>query len=256
MEASTKDSLAKDSLAGLSKIAVAIDGPAGAGKSTVARMIAERLGLVFMNTGSFYRGLALLLLREGGGATDGSSGKIDLSNKEKIIEAAARHSFDYTDEGLFVDGELVETYLRSDAVERVVSPVSAIPEVRRILNKKIRAIGEGRGVVCEGRDMTTVVFPGTPFKFYLDASAETRARRRFEQGTSKLTLEEIKAAIEERDALDRDKPEGSLQIAPDAFYIDSSILTIENVCAIILAEILKRGQEGIHNGSDGSGKGC
>lgn len=246
----------KDKTAGLSKIAVAIDGPAGAGKSTVAKKIADALGLIFMNTGSFYRGLALMLLRESGGGKNGSGGKIDFSNAAAIIAAAESHSFDYTNEGLFADGECLEPYLRSDAVERVVSPVSAIPEVRRILNKKIKAVGEKHGVVCEGRDMTTVVFPETPYKFYLDASAETRARRRLEQGTSSLTLDEIKAAIEERDALDRNKPEGSLMIAPDALYIDSSGLTIEQVCAIILAEILTRRQEGTHNGSDGSGKGC
>ena len=122
----------------------------------------------------------------------------------------------------------------------MVSPVSAIPEVRRILNKKIKAIGEERGVVCEGSDMTTVVFPDTPFKFYLDASVETRAMRRLEQGTSKMSFGEIKVAIEERDALDRNKIEGSLIKAADALYIDSSVLTIEKVCAIILSEIQKR----------------
>ena len=234
------DTSKKDKNSELSKIVVAIDGPAGSGKSTVAKMIAETLGLIFMNTGSFYRGLALLLLRECGGGVDGSRGKIDLSNAEEIIASLSRYSFDYTSAGLFADGECLEPYLRSDAVEGVVSPVSAIPEVRRILNKKIKAIGEKSGVVCEGRDMTTVVFPDTPFKFYLDASVETRARRRFEQGTSKMTFEEIKAAIEERDALDRNKSEGRLMIAPDAFYIDSSVLTIENVCAIIYSEIQKR----------------
>ena len=225
---------------GAPKMVVAIDGPAGAGKSTVAKKVACSLGLIFMNTGSFYRGLALLLLRAGGGGADGSGGKINLTNIEEIIAAAARSSFDYTGEGLFACGECLEPYLRSDAVEGVVSPVSAIPEVRHILNKKIKAIGEEHGVVCEGRDMTTVVFPDTPFKFYLDASVEARARRRFEQGTSKMSFEEIKAAIEERDALDRNKPEGSLVIAPDALFIDSTVLTIEEVCAIILFEIQKR----------------
>lgn len=246
----------KDKGSCLSKIVVAIDGPAGAGKSTVAKRIACALGLVFMNTGSFYRGLALLLLREGGGGKDGSGGKIDFSDTGAIVAAAARHSFDYTEEGLFAGHECLEPYLRSDAVERVVSPVSAIPEVRHILNKKIKAIGERSGVVCEGRDMTTVVFPDTPYKFYLDASAETRARRRFEQGTSKLALEEIRAAIEKRDELDRNKAEGSLMVAPGALYIDSSVLTIENVCAIILSEVQKRTQEGISNGSEGSGNRC
>ncbi len=238
------------------KIVVAIDGPAGAGKSTVAKRIAAALGLIFMNTGSFYRGLALMLLREGGGDKSGKGGKIDLCNEAAVIAAARRYSFEYKEEGLFAGEELIEPYLRSDWIERVVSPVSAIPEVRRIINKKIRASGEKSGVVCEGRDMTTVVFPDTPYRFYLDASVEVRARRRLEQNTGSLSFEEIRDAIEKRDSIDRSKPEGRLLIASGVFYIDSSHLTIEEVCAIMLDKILVSGQEGIYNGSDGSGKGC
>ena len=236
------------------KIIVAIDGPAGAGKSTIAKKLAEKLNLVFMNTGSFYRGLTLMLLRSKGADAAGSGGeKVDLKDTQAVIDFTETLSFEYSSEGLSINGENVEKYLRTDTVESIVSPVSAIPEVRRILNKKIRAVAEKTGGVCEGRDMTTVVFPDTPFKFYLDASVETRAMRRFAQGTSSLSLEEIRESIEQRDALDRNKVEGSLRIAPDAFYLDSSGLTIDEVCDIMLAEILGKG---IYNGAEGSGKGC
>ncbi len=236
------------------KTIVAIDGPAGAGKSTVAKKIAEKLGLIFMNTGSFYRGLTLMLLRDCGSDEAGYGGKkVNLEDRKGIIDFTETLSFEYSSDGLSINGENVEQYLRNDAVESIVSPVSAIPEVRRILNRKIRAVAEKTGVVCEGRDMTTVVFPDTPHKFYLDASVETRAMRRFTQGTSSLSLDEIRKSIEQRDNLDRNKEEGSLRISPDAFYLDSSGLTIDEVCDIMLAEILGKG---IHNGAEGSGKGC
>lgn len=236
------------------KMIVAIDGPAGAGKSTVAKRLAETLGLVFMNTGSFYRGLTLMLLRGNGSDASGCGGRaVNLADESRIVDFAKTLSFEYSSQGLAIDGENVERYLRNDAVEGIVSPVSAIPEVRRILNEKIRAVAEKTGVVCEGRDMTTVVFPRTPYKFYLDASVETRAARRFAQGTSARSLGEIKKSIEERDTLDKNKVEGSLRISDDAFYLDSSGLTIDEVCDIMLAEIRRKG---LHNGSEGSGKGC
>ena len=105
------------------------------------------------------------------------------------------------------------------------------------MNKKLRKITEKQSVVCEGRDITTVVFPNAEHKFYLDASSDVRAKRRFDQGVSDLTLEEIKTAIEKRDEIDKNKKEGSLKIAEDATYIDTSLLTIDEVCAIILSKI-------------------
>lgn len=217
---------------------IAIDGPAGSGKSTIARIVAKHFNLTFMNTGSFYRGVTLALLRSKGGAADGSGGvNPDLSKVQDIIDFTRKVDLDYRNSHLYLDNEDVEIYLRSDAVESIVAPLSAIVEVRHILNEKIRKIAHATGVVCEGRDMTTVVFPDAEHKFYLDASVSARARRRFDQGTSTQNILELEASIAERDTIDRNKKEGSLKIAPDAFYIDTSDLTIEVVCAIIISKI-------------------
>jgi small subunit ribosomal protein S1 len=217
---------------------IAIDGPAGSGKSTVARMIASRLGLTFMNTGSFYRGVTLALLRSTGGAPDGSGAKKpDLADEQTVIHFARTVPLDYRNSHLFIGDEDVEPFLRTDPVESIVAPVSAIVEVRHIVNEKIREVARTTGVVCEVRDMTTVVFPDADYKFYLDATVTARARRRFEQGTSSLTLGDIVASIETRDAIDRNKKEGSLKIAEDAVYLDTSDLTIAQVCDMIISKI-------------------
>lgn len=217
---------------------VAIDGPAGSGKSTIAKMLAANLGLTFMNTGSFYRGVTLALLRSFGGNKDGTGGGIpNLGDEASIIAFVRTVPFDYRKSHLFIGDEDVESYLRSDVVEAIVAPLSAIVEVRHIVNEKIRQVAKKTSVVCEGRDMTTVVFPDADYKFYLDASVGARAKRRYEQGTSGMTLAQIEASIAERDEVDRNKKEGSLKIAPDAVYLDTSDLTIKQVCDMIISKI-------------------
>jgi len=217
---------------------IAIDGPAGSGKSTLAKMLAEHLNITFMNTGSFYRALALAVLRSFGGGNDGSGGQTpDLSDEEKWTSFAEKTELFYINGSMFLGNENVEAYLRSDAVESIVAPLSAIVPIRHILNKKIREEAAKTGAVCEGRDMTTVVFPNADIKFYLDASVEARAKRRFDQGTSNLSPEEIKKTILERDEVDKNKKEGSLKVAPDAVYLDTSDLNINEVYAKMLAEV-------------------
>ncbi|MBQ3025249.1 MAG: (d)CMP kinase [Spirochaetaceae bacterium] len=206
---------------------VAIDGPAGTGKSTVAKIIAEKLNITFLNSGSFYRGITLGLLRD----------KIDLNNEEKILEYAENLDLDYVNEHLILNGEDVNHLLHQDIISEHSSPISAIVELRNIVNKKLRKITEKQSVVCEGRDITTVVFPNAEYKFYLDATSEVRAKRRFNQGVSDLSFEEIKAAIEKRDEIDKNKKVGALKIAEDATYIDTSLLTIDEVCEIIIGKI-------------------
>ncbi len=206
---------------------VAIDGPAGCGKSTVAKIIADRLNITFLNSGSFYRGITLSLLRSGQ----------DISDHEAVVQLARSLDIDYVDSRLVINGEDVEDQLHTDQVDAHTAQVSSIIPLRHIVNEKIRHITESLSIVCEGRDMTTVVFPDAEHKFYLDASIDVQALRRFNQGVSKLSLEEIKETIRQRDEIDKAKAEGALKISPDATYIDTSDLTIEQVCEIILHKI-------------------
>lgn len=206
---------------------IAIDGPAGTGKSTVAGIIAKRLNITFLNSGSFYRGLTLVILEAG----------VDISDKNAVIEFCKKQELGYVNSHLILNGVDVESRLHEDAVSANASPVSAIPEVRHIVNDKLHEVTKSLSIVCEGRDMTTVVFPDAEYKFYLDASIDVQAKRRYDQGVSNMSLEEIKAAIIKRDELDKNKVEGALKIAPDATYIDTSDLTIENVCEIIISKI-------------------
>ena len=206
---------------------IAIDGPAGTGKSTVAALIAKKLDIIFLNSGSFYRALTLALLES----------NVDINDSNDVIEFCKKQKLDYVNSRLILNGIDVEDRLHEDKVSAYVSPVSSIPEVRHIVNDRLHEIVKSLSIVCEGRDMTTVVFPDADYKFYLDASIDVQALRRYKQGVSSLSLEEIKNAIIKRDELDKNKPEGSLKIAPDAVYIDTSDLTIEDVCAIIINKI-------------------
>ena len=210
---------------------VAIDGPAGTGKSTVAHKVAQELGLTFLNSGSFYRALTLSALDAG----------INIDDTDSMMEFAGKQKLDYVNAHLFLNGKDIDDLLHQDKVDANVSKVSSIVPLRHLVNDRMREIVKSLSIICEGRDMTTVVFPKAEFKFYLDASIDVQAQRRFDQGVSGLTLEEVKAAIIKRDEQDRNKAEGSLKRAADAQYIDTSDLTINDVCAIIINKIKSKG---------------
>jgi cytidylate kinase len=214
---------------------IAIDGPAGSGKSTIARMLAEGLGFTYVNSGNIYRAMTLRSLRL----------SIDSSNQAAILESSRSASIEYRGGRLFLDGADVEDELHSASVDALVAQLSAIPPLRDIVNAHVRRVAGSSDAVVEGRDMTTVVFPGADVKFYLDASAEARARRRFGQGLSSQTFEEIRDNIAMRDVIDRSKSVGALKIAPDALYLDSSDLTIQEVYDKVYVKILNLRE---HNG--------
>ena len=206
---------------------VAIDGPAGVGKSTIASCVANRLGFLYVNSGNFYRAITWKALEQG----------ILPQQEQEAIEVALHTEFDLVNGVLLVDGVNREAELHSDRVDQYVAPFSSILPIRQRVNECLRKLAQDRDLVVEGRDIGTVVFPQAEVKVYLDASVETRAKRRLGQGTSDLSYEELVQSIATRDALDRQKKEGALRIAEDAFYIDTSDLTIEQVCEKVVAII-------------------
>ncbi|MEL3909256.1 MAG: 30S ribosomal protein S1 [Treponemataceae bacterium] len=215
---------------------ITIDGPAGCGKSTVAKILAERFGLFFLNTGNFYRAVSFAFIENFGGDFLPT-----VENEAEILEYAKTLKLEYEAERFFVNGVDVSEKLRTDEVEKIVAPVSAIIELRSIVNEKIRLASEGKKIICEGRDTGSVIFPNADVKFYLDASAAVRATRRFNQGTSTKTLAKIEADIIERDKIDKNKPVGKLKIPKGAIYLDTSHLTIFEVCDIMVKEIYSKG---------------
>jgi cytidylate kinase len=209
---------------------VAIDGPAGVGKSTIARAVAETAGFLYLNSGSFYRAITWSVLQGG----------FDPEKEVDVLRAARSARLDMKDAAVLLDDRDVEADIHSDLVDRWVAPHSAIPEVRDIVNRQLRRIAEGKDVIMDGRDIGTVVFPDAEVKIFLDADARTRAERRFRQGTSTMGIEEIEKAIRERDGVDRGKKVGRLAQAPDALYIDTSHLTIQQVCERVTRATLLR----------------
>jgi cytidylate kinase len=204
---------------------VAIDGPAGSGKSTMARMLSRQFDLgggrrfIYINSGNLYRAVTLACLRRGVDALEGGA----------VVDAARSVSLDCVSGAALLDGEDVSALLHNDEIDALVSRVSANIPVRHIINDMIKRVAESNDIIVEGRDMTTVVFPDAQARFYLDARDVSRAERRFAQGVSNLSVEEIRLAIEKRDSLDKNKPEGSLKLADGVVYIDTSYLTINQV---------------------------
>lgn len=206
---------------------VAIDGPAGVGKSSIAKKVSDELGMYYLNSGNFYRGVTYRILNLG----------LDPAKPDDCVKAAKEAQFDVKDGRFYLDGEDVEDKLHHPSIDIWSSKVSVNPQVRSIVNERIHDLTKRMDVVAEGRDMTTVVFPNAEHKFFFDALPEIRARRRYEQNPGVMDYDTILKEINERDAIDRNKPVGGLKIAPDAVYIDTSYLTINEVCEKVIKAV-------------------
>ncbi len=214
---------------------VAIDGPAGAGKGTITKMVGEKVGLVNIDTGATFRCVALNMLQE----------NIHMDEEEKIKKILEKIDIQMEHDGkVYLNGEEVTKRIRENDVNDLVSPVSVLPIVRNKLLEVQRKIAEGKNVIMEGRDIGTVVFPDADVKIYLDATPEERARRRVLQNQEKgieCSYEEVLAGMKDRDRRDSTREIAPLKRADDAIYVDSTNLSIEQVVDKII-EIIKNKQ--------------
>jgi cytidylate kinase len=217
-------------------LVIAIDGPSGAGKSTVARLLAERLGYLYIDTGAMYRAIGWKAKKEG----------IDPADEAKLADLCSRTEVaikkDNSDPRFYVDGIDVSSEIRTPEMGMMASAVSKSPAVRARLLMLQRDLGRYGGVVMDGRDIGTVIFPDADAKFYLDASAAERGKRRYLELKAKgmdVDLARITKEIEERDRQDSGRDIAPLRKADDAQLIDSSALSIDEVLSRMLSEIEK-----------------
>lgn len=217
---------------------IAIDGPSASGKSTVARETARALGFNYVDSGALYRGLTWKCLREG----------INIEDPRQVIDLVARVQLEFfVEEGAVrfsLDGEDPGAQIRSVAVQERVSDLAALPEVRAVIVQHLRNTARFGSLVMEGRDIGTVVFPEAPFKFYLDADPEERARRRHQemvQSAADTTVDNVLASLQRRDRKDSTRKAAPLQIALGAKVIDSTSMAIEEVVRLVIDQVKSAG---------------
>ena len=216
---------------------VAIDGPAGAGKSTIAKAVAKKLNLIYVDTGAMYRAMALFMLRSG----------VDLQDTDKIIEKCkeADITIRYEDgvQVVFLNGENVNAFLRTEEVGNGASAISPLPEVRRKLVELQHKLAAESDCIMDGRDIGTCVLPNAQTKIYLTASSEVRAKRRYDELTAKgekCDLRKIQADIEERNYRDMHREISPLKQAEDAVLVDTSDMSVDEVIEKIISLCMKR----------------
>ncbi|MFR0611074.1 (d)CMP kinase [Limosilactobacillus balticus] len=219
---------------------VAIDGPASAGKSTVAKLVAKKFNYVYCDTGAMYRAVTLEVLNKG----------IDPKDDRRVAEIARQIKIDFepgeTEQRVFLNGKEVTHDIRLPKVAASVSAVAAVPAVREEMTKQQRQIAKNGGIVMDGRDIGTTVLPQAPVKIFMVASAYERARRRYVENQAKgintTSLEELQKAIELRDKKDSTRKVSPLTQAPDAIKLDTTNMTIDEVVSEI-SKIIKKTQD-------------
>jgi len=216
------------------ELVIAIDGPAGSGKSTVSKLVAKALGVVYIDTGAMYRALTLKAMRN----------KVDLKDEGALTGLAKSTEIDLKDGPgslkVYLDGEDVAGLIRTPELTNNVKYIARVPGVREEMVKLQRSIGQRRGAALEGRDIGTVVFPDADYKFYLDADPEERARRRHKElveAGQTVDLADIKKDVISRDESDMTRSVGALKKADDAILIDTTKLSIDEVVKKILSYI-------------------
>ena len=210
---------------------IAIDGPSGAGKSTISKMLAKKLGLLYLDTGAMYRAVALYADRKG----------VDVNDKEKVIPLLADIDIDFLGDGeekrIYLNGEDVSEAIREHRVSKMASDVSKIKEVRLFLVEQQREIAKKSDIVLDGRDITSFVLPDSKYKFFLTATPEERARRRYEELKAKgadVSYEKILEDVNDRDYNDTHRDFAPLVQTDDSVLIDSTNLTTDEVIEVIL----------------------
>lgn len=210
------------------RVTIAMDGPAGSGKSTVARKVAEKLGLLYLDSGAMYRAVTVLAIQH----------KMQ-TNIVKLIELVKECEIAFDDNGkkIFLNSADVSDQIRTPEVNRLVADIAKVPEIRTEIVRHQQKIGADGGIIAEGRDLTTVVFPHADFKIYLDASMQERAKRRFAELQSQnvdTTLETVENEIKTRDEKDTSREHSPLRPAEDATRVDTTGKTIDEVVDFIV----------------------
>ncbi|WP_024621412.1 (d)CMP kinase [Metaclostridioides mangenotii] len=214
----------------MNNLVIAVDGPAGAGKSTIAKIIADKLGINYIDTGAMYRAITFKCLKN----------NVDVENTDEVVKLAKSTDIDFRDNNIYLDDKIVNDEIRTVDVSNNVSKVSKIKEVRNLLVDVQRDIGSKSSVILDGRDIGSVVFPKADYKFYIVATPEERGSRRFKEMKEKgydVNLDEIIKDIVDRDKMDMSRKFAPLVKADDALEIDTTGKTIDNVVAEVVSKI-------------------